>query len=75
MIVIAHRLDTVLNSDNILVMDAGEVVEYGTPTELLQRPPKETALPKSISQNRDPLERGYGLFAGMVLAAKHERAI
>ena len=75
MIVIAHRLDTVLNCDNILVMDAGEAVEYGTPTELLQRPPKKTALPKSIWQNRDPLERGYGLFAGMVLAAKHGRAI
>lgn len=36
MLTIAHRLHTVLNSDKILVMDAGIVVEYDHPHNLLQ---------------------------------------
>lgn len=34
-ITIAHRLDTVIDSDAILVMDDGKVLEYGPPQELL----------------------------------------
>lgn len=34
---IAHRLSTVLGSDRLLVMDAGRLVELGTPLELLER--------------------------------------
>ncbi|XP_053689234.1 probable multidrug resistance-associated protein lethal(2)03659 [Sabethes cyaneus] len=32
---IAHRLNTVMDSDKVLVMDAGHCVEFGTPYELL----------------------------------------
>ncbi|XP_054726195.1 probable multidrug resistance-associated protein lethal(2)03659 [Anastrepha obliqua] len=32
---IAHRLNTVMDSDKVLVMDAGQVVEFGSPHELL----------------------------------------
>ena len=37
-ITVAHRLDTVLGYDRILVLDAGEPVELGAPDELLQLP-------------------------------------
>jgi ABC-type multidrug transport system fused ATPase/permease subunit len=36
-ITVAHRLDTVLGYDKILVLDAGKMVEFGTPSELLSR--------------------------------------
>jgi ABC-type multidrug transport system fused ATPase/permease subunit len=35
-LVIAHRLSTVMDSDNIIVVDKGEKVEEGTHTELLR---------------------------------------
>jgi ABC-type multidrug transport system fused ATPase/permease subunit len=35
-ITVAHRLDTVLGYDKILVLDAGKVAEYGSPGELLK---------------------------------------
>lgn len=34
---IAHRLHTVMDSDRVLVMDAGRVAEFGHPHELLQQ--------------------------------------
>ncbi|KAF9054330.1 multidrug resistance-associated ABC transporter [Panaeolus papilionaceus] len=35
---IAHRLNTIVNSDRVLVMDAGKVAEWDSPTALLQNP-------------------------------------
>lgn len=37
LIVIAHRLATVMDADKILVLQAGRVVEYGSPAGLLRR--------------------------------------
>ncbi|EGX89676.1 ABC bile acid transporter, putative [Cordyceps militaris CM01] len=38
LIVVAHRLQTVADFDKILVLDAGMVVEAGTPSELWEKP-------------------------------------
>ncbi|KAK8865675.1 hypothetical protein IAR55_000820 [Kwoniella newhampshirensis] len=37
-ITIAHRLNTILDSDRVLVMSQGEVAEYDTPSALLSNP-------------------------------------
>lgn len=37
-ITVAHRLHTVADSDRVVVMEAGEIVECGHPHELLQKP-------------------------------------
>uniref|UniRef100_A0A8C7JX16 ATP binding cassette subfamily C member 12 n=1 Tax=Oncorhynchus kisutch TaxID=8019 RepID=A0A8C7JX16_ONCKI len=43
MLTIAHRINTVLESDRILVMDAGRVVECDSPEVLMQRPDSQFA--------------------------------
>jgi ABC-type multidrug transport system fused ATPase/permease subunit len=36
-IVIAHRLQTVMSCDRVMVMDKGEIVEFDKPSTLLER--------------------------------------
>lgn len=36
-ITVAHRINTVLDSDKVVVLDRGEVVEFGTPQDLIQK--------------------------------------
>ena len=38
MITIAHRLQTIVQSDKVLVMGQGKVLEYEEPQTLLKRP-------------------------------------
>lgn len=35
LITVAHRLNTIMDYDIVLVMDAGQLVEIGSPSELL----------------------------------------
>lgn len=37
-VTIAHRLDTIVDSDRVLIMGSGQVCEFDTPFALLQRP-------------------------------------
>ena len=36
-ITIAHRLQTIIDYDKVLVLDKGEVIEYGSPYELIRK--------------------------------------
>nr|QWN59129.1 ATP-binding cassette C transporter [Rehmannia glutinosa] len=46
MLIIAHRLNTIIDCDRILLLDAGQVVEFDTPETLLQK--EESAFSKMV---------------------------
>ena len=41
MITIAHRLNTIIKSDRVLVLSYGEILEYDTPQKLMNDPDSE----------------------------------
>lgn len=62
---IAHRLHTVMDADKVLVMDAGEVVEFAHPFDLLQKP--DGMFKRLVDQT------GKSTAAALMLAAKEVR--
>ena len=65
---IAHRLDTVIDADRILVMDAGRVAEFATPSELLR---EEGSIFASLCR-----QAGAGAFAALKATAdRHEEVL
>ncbi len=53
-IIIAHRLSTVQDCDQIIVMHQGRVVECGTHEELIRMNGRYTELLKMQQENTDP---------------------
>ncbi|KAK3096260.1 hypothetical protein FSP39_025059 [Pinctada imbricata] len=52
MLIIAHRLNTVLNCNRILVMEDGKVVEYGSPANLMSNPKSKFKLMLDATENQ-----------------------
>ena len=54
-IIISHRINTVIDADNIIVLDGGKIVESGTGAQLVEKGgifaeiyKKQTALPEEL---------------------------
>ena len=52
LVVVAHRISTIIDSDLVLVMGDGHVVEAGTPAELLAKPGGAFATMAAAAGNR-----------------------
>ncbi|CAH8680240.1 unnamed protein product [Schistosoma haematobium] len=50
-IIIAHRLSTVMNTDRIVVLDHGQVIETGHPQDLLSNPNSHFAIMNKVKQS------------------------
>jgi len=55
-IAIAHRLSTVMDADEILVLEGGRIVERGTHDELVSRPDSLYSLMWTTQQGSRPLK-------------------
>ena len=61
LITVAHRLQTIMNSDKIIVLDAGRLVEFDSPLRLLG---KEGGLFKALVDESGDKETLYDLASG-----------
>merc|ERR1712072_1505173 len=53
---IAHRLDTIIDSDRVLVLDKGTALEFDTPKELLNNP-KYSAFANMVKETGPETEK------------------
>ncbi|KAF4398458.1 hypothetical protein G4B88_025437 [Cannabis sativa] len=68
MLIIAHRLNTIIDSDRVLVLDAGQVLEYDSPEELLSN--EESTFSRMV-QSTGPANAQY--LHSLVLRKKHNK--
>lgn len=57
LIIVAHRLQTVMSADRIMVLDAGNLVEFDSPRKLL----KKNGLFKALVEGSRDKEVLYGM--------------
>ncbi|XP_049887227.1 ATP-binding cassette sub-family C member 4-like isoform X2 [Pectinophora gossypiella] len=67
---IAHRLHTVMDSDKVLVMDAGQMVEFDHPHILLQKP--DGILRSMVDQTGRHMAETLGRIAHQAYEKKHK---
>ncbi|KAH9912641.1 uncharacterized protein B0H18DRAFT_889646 [Fomitopsis serialis] len=66
LLTIAHRLQTIMDADKIMVLDAGRVVEFGSPEELLKKP---KGLLKALVDESGDKEALYAMAEGTTSAS------
>ncbi|KAI0717852.1 P-loop containing nucleoside triphosphate hydrolase protein [Cerioporus squamosus] len=58
LLTVAHRLQTIMDSDKIMVLDAGRIVEFGKPNELLKN---EKGLLRALVDESGDREKLYAM--------------
>ncbi|KAI8972403.1 P-loop containing nucleoside triphosphate hydrolase protein [Trametes punicea] len=61
LLTVAHRLQTIMDADKIMVLDAGRIVEFGKPSELLE---KEGGMLRALVEESGDKEKLYEMAMG-----------
>ncbi|KAH8086658.1 multidrug resistance-associated ABC transporter [Cristinia sonorae] len=61
LLTVAHRLQTIMDSDRIMVLDAGRIVEFDSPSELLKN---EKGLLRHLVDESNDKEKLYAMASG-----------